>query len=379
MLNNPKRIALVYDAIFPFIKGGAEKRFYEIGKRLAQEGNDVHLYGMKSWEGKSVIEYEGMTLHGVCRNYPLYTDSGRRSIFQAIMFGLAVWRLWKEPFDVIDCCGFPYFSLFPLRLITWVRGKKLYSTWHEVWGLEYWKKYLGLLGIFGYIIERCAVLLPDTIISVSDGTSSSIMHKLGRKNNVVVIPNGLDIDKIKDILPAAEKSDLIYVGRLIAHKNIDMLVRATGLLVKNNPELLLMIVGDGPERKNIEKLVAQLQIGKNVRFVGFVEDHDEVLAYMHASKVFVLPSTREGFGIVVIEANTCGLPVITTDHRNNAAKDLIIKDENGIACKSKETLFAEKISLMLKVRKEQLHYQKYANPYDWNVILPVISRTYFSS
>jgi glycosyltransferase involved in cell wall biosynthesis len=377
MAFRPKKIALVYDAIFPFIKGGAEKRFYEIGKRLSQEGHDVHLYGMKSWEGADVIEYEGMTLHGICNNHPLYTKSGRRSIYQAVMFGIASFRLWREPFDVIDCCGFPYFSLFPLRLITWLRRKKLYSTWHEVWGMEYWKKYLGFAGIFGYFIERVAVLLPNTIISVSGSTTESIARKLGRKSNVVTIPNGLDVDRIKNIKPASVSSDIIYVGRLLSYKNVDVLIRATHLLTKDHPNILLAIIGDGPERENLEKLVEQLQIQKNVRFVGFVEKDNDVYAHMHASKVLVLPSTREGFGIVVLEANACGLPVITINHMNNAAKDLITESVNGVVCALDKLSLTQKIALELEERKEPVRYQSFAGAYDWKAILPLIDKTYF--
>lgn len=376
MAVHPKKIALVYDPIFPFIKGGAEKRFFEIGKRLSQEGHNVHLYGMKSWDGADVIEREGMTLHGICRNYPLYTKSGRRSIYQAVMFGMASFRLWREPFDVIDCCGFPYFSLFPLRIITWIRRKKLYSTWHEVWGMDYWKQYLGSLGIFGYFVERLAVLLPNKIISVSSGTSEAIARKLGRKNNIVTIPNGLDVERIKNIKPASVSSDVIFVGRLLPYKNVDVLVRAMKFLSKDHPDLSLAVIGEGPERKNLEKLVEELHIQENVRFVGRVEKDDDVYAHMHASKVLVLPSTREGFGIVVLEANACGLPVVTIDHKNNAAKELIVNNENGALCSLDENELAETIEQAMNLRKECEHYVDYAEKYDWSNIIHDVKQEY---
>ncbi len=55
-----------------------------------------------------------------------------------------------------------------------------------------------------------------------------------------------------------------------------------------------------------------------------MENYDDLIGYMKSSKVFVLPSTREGFGIVVIEANACGLPVVVVDHEMNAATDLVV-------------------------------------------------------
>src|SRR3989304_4053497 len=129
-----KRIALVYDCIYPYTKGGGEKRYYEIAKRLAIKGHEVHLYGMKFWEGQDVLQKEGLYLHGICPPKPLYTKDGRRSIRQAVFFGIHCLKLIKENFDIIDCCSFPYFSLLTCKFACFLKGKKLHSTWHEVWG-----------------------------------------------------------------------------------------------------------------------------------------------------------------------------------------------------------------------------------------------------
>ena len=112
------KIALVYDAIYPYIKGGGEKRFYEIGKRLAKKGHQVHLYGMKLWEGDKVIKKQGIYYHGICTPKPLYKNNGKRSTKEAIYFGLTCFKLIKEDFDIIDCSNFPYFSLFACKLIS---------------------------------------------------------------------------------------------------------------------------------------------------------------------------------------------------------------------------------------------------------------------
>lgn len=110
-MQKPLKIALVYDAIYPYSKGGGERRFYEFGKQLVREGCEVHLYGMNYWGKKQVIQKDGLFLHGLCKARPLYQKDGRRSITQALIFGLSSFKMLKEDFDVIDCCGFPYFSL----------------------------------------------------------------------------------------------------------------------------------------------------------------------------------------------------------------------------------------------------------------------------
>ena len=79
----------------------------------------------------------------------------------------------------------------------------------------------------------------------------------------------------------------------------------------------------------MKDLTKQLNLTKNIIFKGFVKENKDVLALMKSSKVFVLPSTREGFGISIIEANACGIPAITINHKDNASKDLIQENKNG--------------------------------------------------
>lgn len=374
-----KKIALIYDSIYPYIKGGGEKRYYEIAKRLVIKGHEVHLYGMKLWEGPNVIQKENIYLHGICPSKPLYTKDGRRSIWQAIYFGTNCLKLIKEDFDVIDCCGFPYFSLFTCKLVCLLKGKKLYSTWHEVWGKEYWKTYLENLWIFGYLVERLAAKLPNKIIAVSNTTAKRIKTELGYTGPIVIIPNGVDYESIQIIMPSSTKLDIIYVGRLIDFKNIDLLIESICLIKKQYPKVKCLIIGDGPEKNKLLALSRQLKIDKNITFTGFLPKHEEVYSLIKSSKVFVLPSIREGFGIVVIEANACGIPVITVNHKDNAAKDLIEEGKNGFICRLNEEEITKKITDIfakdLDNRAKQICTDS-AKKYDWNKIVNKVEEVY---
>src|SRR3989344_7709883 len=128
------RIALVYDAIYPYVKGGAEKRLYDLGRELVKRGHEVHLYGMKFWKGSDTIIIDGLTLHGLCPAIPLYTKSGRRSIWEAFYFGWHCIKLIGEDFEVLDCQSFPYFSLISCKLVCLIKRKPLIATWIEGWG-----------------------------------------------------------------------------------------------------------------------------------------------------------------------------------------------------------------------------------------------------
>jgi L-malate glycosyltransferase len=370
------KIAFVYDVIYPYVKGGIEKRVWELAVRLTHRGHEVHLYGMKFWDGEDIINREGVFLHGVCPPQTLYTG-GRRSIWQAVYFSLHLLSpLRKEKFDVFDCQQFPYFSCFSAKLISKVRKTPLVITWHEIWN-EYWFEYLGWKGIGGKITERMVSLLPQHCVAVSITTKNNLTS-LGYHRQITIIPNGVDLQHIHSINPSDETSDIIFVGRLIKEKHVDLLVRAFGFLASEQPELRLLIIGEGPEHDAITKIIQELSLEGRIIIRGFQLNHDEVIARMKSAKVFVNPSTREGFGITALEALACGIPVVTVDHPANAISDLIT-EKNGFTCPLSEKDLANTIHIALQ------HYAEMKNDciasaaaFDWEKITSDIERYYLS-
>ncbi len=358
------KIAIVYDLIFPYTKGGAERRVFEIANRLSRK-HEVHVFGMKFWKGNNVIKKYGVYYHGVCRSRRLYYK-GRRGLLQPIIFSLKLFsHLFKKRFDVIDCQNFPYFPSFTCWLVSKLNKSKLVITWHEVWR-DYWYKYIGRLGFFGKIIERLTAGLSKNNITVSNLTKRRLIGLCVKDYNMVLIPNGIDIIEIKKTKKSEEGSDVIFVGRLIKEKNADVLIKAIKL---SNKKIKSIIIGDGPERKKLEKLTLKLKLQDKVSFKGFLKNPSDVYAYMKSSKALVLPSSREGFGIVAIEAMACGLPVITVDEKWNAATGLV--HEESIVSLSEHKL-SSKIKEILKdngLRKKILHYQnKKIKRFDWDRI-----------
>jgi glycosyltransferase involved in cell wall biosynthesis len=312
------KIVFVSDVVYPFVRGGAEKRIYEVSRRLAAAGHEVHIYGIHWWEGPPVIERDGVTLHGVCRPRALYVH-GRRSIAEALWFTVClIAPLLRGRFDVIDCNEHPYFPLFACKISRLARGGRLYATWHEVWG-DYWYEYLGRAGAAGRLVERIASRLPDEVIAVSGRTASDLAALGVRRDRITVVPNGIPLEHIKSVPPAREACDVVFAGRLIKDKHVDVLLRACAEL-----PVRLTVIGDGPERAALETLARKLKA--TATFTGFLAE-DELIARMKAAKVFVLPSTREGFSITTLEAMACGLPVITVDAPRNYACDLV---EDGV-------------------------------------------------
>ncbi|MEK7153850.1 MAG: glycosyltransferase [Patescibacteria group bacterium] len=364
-----ERFAFVSDSVWPYNKGGKEKRLHEITTRLVKQGRKVDIYTMKWWNGPDTIKTkEGIYLHGIAALRPLYKGD-RRSITEALLFSAACFKLLFRKFDVVDVDSMPFFPLFPVRLVSWVRHKKMYATWHEVWGTAYWRHYLGGLGgLFGAAVEWAAMKTPDFVVSNSAHTTNRLVQA-GMKKQIFTVPLGVDVETIFAIPAHEMQSDIIFAGRLLPNKNVDLLIRAVKLVKRTKKDVRCLIVGNGPERKRLEALVTELKLENNVTFYNFLEDHNELFSLMKSSKMFVLPSVREGFGLVVIEANACGLPVITTTHEDNAARDLIVEGRNGYLSELDIKHLAHQIRTVLReqgVVDAQQTIDEHFGQYQWN-------------
>ena len=360
------KVAIVYDAVYPYSLGGGERRYYELATRLAQAGHEVHWYGMRWWDGPRVLLKDGVTYHGICPKLPLYSRSGRRSIIQALVFGLAALRLIGGRFDVVDCCGFPFFSIIPARLAVALRGGRLVSTWHEVWGREYWTSYLRWLGCIGCVVELIAARIPSLVIAVSDSTAARLAAI--RRGAVVVVPNGVDSDAIGAVAPNEVNSDVVYAGRLCDFKDVELMLSAVALLAVTRPNLTCRIVGKGPHLDALEAFARDAEIADRVRFEGPLPG-DAFYAAIASARVLVLPSRREGFGIVVLEANAVGVPVVVATHPGNAAVELVQKG-NGLTAAPDAVSVAAALEQLLEEPPgaRASACREVARNFDWNAV-----------
>jgi glycosyltransferase involved in cell wall biosynthesis len=315
-------IAVVSDAIWPYHRGGKEMRYHHLCQRLAQRGFDLHVFTMQWWDGPRTHTEAGVRYTAISRRWEMYVGE-RRSILQAVMFGLGCLRLMRHRFDAIEADHMPYLPLFPIRLVATLKRVPLTVTWHEVWGAEYWREYLGPAGRLAAALEWAAMRLPDHILAVTEETRDRLVAAGVRTDRVTVVPNGVDVAAIRDAAPSPETFDLVFVGRLIEHKRVADLIDAVALLAAEGTPLTCAIVGDGPERERLEQRAAERGVSGSVRVLGLVDDQTVVYGLVKSSGCFVLPSVREGFGIAVVEAYACGVPVITTDHHDNHARLLV--------------------------------------------------------
>lgn len=146
---------------------------------------------------------------------------------------------------------------------------------------------------------------------------------------------------------------IVTTCRLVPVKNLDLLIKVFNQLVSDNPrkEMKLWIVGDGPEKKSLEKLVSELEIGDNVLFTGFQEN---VSRFLNQADVFILPSFSEGFSISLVEAMASGLPSIATNV--GGPSEIIKKDTGYLISPSNENDILDKIQKVIYLSK----YERWA-------------------
>lgn len=371
-------VALVCDAIYPYSHGGREFRYQALLPRLA-ERVDMHVYTMHWWDGPKVFTGDGVTYHAISALVPMYVR-GRRSIRQALHFGVACLRMLLCHFDVLDADHIPYFQLFVLRLVATLKRKPLVVTWHEVWSRSYWCSYLGWVGWIFWAIESLAMRMPDHIIAASPQTAERLREILGKHVSITTIPNGTDIATIAKVLPCLEGSDIIAVGRLIEHKRIDVLLDVVRSLHARGVPVRCRVVGDGPERENLELRARELGIDSSVEFRTDVNDQTELYSLIKASNLFVSLSEREGFGMAVLEAIACGTRVLTTSAPDNLAQHLVERYTRGIVCTPAVEEITSAVEQVLALPDQNRVEGSFTDPwvadYDWQTMIERVIGVY---
>ncbi len=375
------RIAYVYDAVYPFVKGGGERRIYEVARRLSDRGHEIFILGMKCWDGPASLRQNGLRYRAISPYIHSYNSTGRRSIVQALGFGGFAWRMLAEQkYDVIDCGQWPYFHMFPVKTYSFIRRTPFVVTWYEVWR-GHWLEYLGRLGIFGMLAERIFCRFPDRIVAVCEMTRTDLVGLGTNQERVEVIPNGIDYVRIQSVSPGPVRTDLAYCGRLKNHKNVHLLIEAVAVLKRAQPKVSAVVIGDGPESAALRNLAVRLGVSGNITFTGALDDFDEVVAWLKASKVFVHPSTKEGGGsITLFEANACGLPVIAIKCANGIDPLLIEQGNNGYFVEPEPEQIADAASFLLNNPRQlaatSAFSKKLALNYDWDAIASQYEQVY---
>lgn len=209
--------------------------------------------------------------------------------------------------------------------------------------------------------------------------------RLSITHNLRVIPNGYNTDlfpsrdqkKTREALNLpVDLSILLTVGNLVKVKNHDILIRAVAELKKRNKSLICFIIGGGPQRRELKRLIADLNLEKEVHLIGPIP-HNEVFQWMNACDLFVLASQKESFGVVQIEALACGKPIVAT--KNGGSEEIISSDELGfLVPPGSVKQLADKISVALEKKWNSNVIRSHAEKYSWDNIAGKMLNVYCS-
>lgn len=330
------RVCIVYDCLYPYTIGGAERWYRNLAERLAGGGHDVTFLTLRQWERGVQPELPGVRVLAVGPRMALYTSGGRRRLLPPLVFGLGVLRHLLRgagTYDVVHTASFPYFS--PLAAAAARRrGRfRILVDWHEVWTREYWREYLGSLGgPVGWWIQGLCLRVRQRAFCFSR-LHEHRLRELGLRAELTRLEGEYDGPVDSASPPEPARPVVVFAGRHIPEKRVTVLVPALARARADIPELRGEIYGDGPDREAVRRAIAEHGLGSYVSAPGFVEQAalEEAL---RTALCFVLPSSREGYGLAVVEAAARGVPSVVVEGPDNAATELVEAGVNGAVATS---------------------------------------------
>jgi len=359
------KIALCTETVWPVY--GVEKRVVEMARRLGKYGYEPVIYSSSS--PRNLPDIEMVQVSG-----PTIIKPPQRSYAACLSFWKNLYKsLRKNNVDLIDANG--HLSLIPCSLAGKATGKPVVATIHDLYLTEFNNMISGFGAFLGGMpFEIISTKMPYSKVLTLNTSIKAKMKKIGVKAEIV--PSGIDVKELRKVKNVKKnRNRLVYVGRLTGQKRADVLINAFASF-DNDYELI--IVGEGEERQNLENLAKSLNL-KNVTFTGRLEKDNDVKEMIKSACILVMPSQRECFGIVPLEAMALGTCVIST--ATDGPKDYIVPGRNGFLTEINSAKdLGEKLGILLNdqnlQRKFEQEGKRTAARYDWDLIVKRIAGIY---
>jgi glycosyltransferase involved in cell wall biosynthesis len=327
------RICLVYDCLFPNTVGGAERWYRNLAEALASAGHDVTYLTLRQWEPGEEPDIAGVDVIDVGPRMALYMQ-GRRRIGPPLRFGAGVlWHLGRHGrrYDVVHTASFPYFSLLAAAAMRRRGRYELVSDWHEVWSADYWREYLGRAGWIGIAVQRACARLRQRAFCFSRLHAARLKEE-GLRGEVTVL-EGEYAGSLVGEEPLAPERLVVFAGRMIPEKRAPAVVDAAVLAARQLPGLRAILFGAGPDHAEVLARIAAAGAQGSISAPGFVSS-EEVHRALRSALCMIAPSSREGYGMIVVEAAASAVPSIVVRGPDNAAVELLADGINGVIAES---------------------------------------------
>ena len=310
------KILLITD-FFPIGKdlrfsGGVEARTFFVAKELAKR-NDVSVISARLPQTRAKEKMFGFTVYrpGPIINYnsgaPTVFDLHKRLsfIFSAISLGKRI------SIDIVD--GGNFSDHFIAKMIS--NSKKIPVVfWYPDVFLGQWVETSGFLGgLAGYLLEKINLFFSaDLFIAISKVTMNKLIASGVDKAKVVTIACGVEPNEFKQKAEKSKIPQIICISRLVAYKRIKDLIFAMALIERAVKKIRLVIIGTGPQKKELINLAKELKLLNKITFLENLS-RQSLIKKIQESHIFALPSAVEGFGIATIESAAAGVPYVVSD------------------------------------------------------------------
>lgn len=384
----PYKNPVTKEMIRPHLGGGVENVTYNLAVQMAKKGHEVFIFTSSIDPRDSTEEYGNIKIYRYRRNLKI----GRGSISLNLIYKPLFLDFKDLDLDIVHS----HIGNLPAPLTAYLYAKKrkkpLVTTYHE----DY-------IGGFGTLTRRFGVYLFDSFIADKMLSGSDIVltpseyyidksrHLRNVSSKVKAIPNGINLEEFRLDLSKDQcrtklglplnKKIILFVGNLTPRKAPHILIGSMKRVQTMIPDSILVLVGAGEYIHELNKLGESLGISQNIIFTGFIEDSLKAY-YYYSSDIFVLPSFSEGFGIVLLEASACGLPLVVSDLE--VFNSVVTDGYNGLFTEAgnKDDL-AKKIIHLLQNEDLRIKMGKNAkensNKFSWDRIADETERIYLNS
>ncbi len=299
------------------LAGGAEVHLHEILRRAVEQGHEV------TWLAAA---YPGAASEEVGEDGIRYLRRGHWRVANFTLPRLMKEELRRRRYDLVveDINKIPFYSprhtdLPVLVIVPHLFGPTVFRETHPLAAAYVYLSELPIPRIY----RDCLFL------AISDSTARDLQERGIAPENIAVVECGMDHRPYlrDDPPPRAQVPTIIHLGRLRRYKSVDVVIRALAHIRRTLPATVLEVVGDGPDEKRLRKLARRLGLEDAVHFHGYLP-RPQIVDLLYSSHLFLNPSPKEGWGLTVIEANMCGVPVVAS--RRPGLVDSVREGETGL-------------------------------------------------
>jgi glycosyltransferase involved in cell wall biosynthesis len=370
--------------------GGGDVVFCDLAKGMLELGHEVHIicHQMTNPEANNL---QGANMHKIKpviedrAGYFLSISEHIKYVINALIKGATIIR--KNKIEIIHANTIS--PAIPASILGKIFNVPVITTVHVVYTgnlPNYWKQWSSqdkvshVSSIIAPLYEKIVLKMSaDNIHSVSNSTKNDLI-KSKSKSKIFVIPNGIDLGEYNsDKIKIDYGEFVLFIARLVFNKNLNVVITSFKEVVEKIPNAKLVVVGDGPMRNEWEKMVRDMNLSRNIIFVGYISQKEKIDLLSKCSAL-VLPSFVEGFALTPLEAFAMSKPALLSNIPSS--RELVDDNVDGfILPPHDKSKWAEKIIFLLSNKKisermGQNARKKMQEKYDISVIHSKMQQLY---